>query len=1052
MCGVARQPGNNGELVVAPLQTSNMPPSITVGSDPNKGCSPPSGDAPRQPPRNSPSGNENVPTIDLAGEADGDDDLQKAIELSLQDQQQEIPAVPGVSAEDQEVSRALEASLKESRPKATIDNINPLDRKRISKTPVGLKNIGNSCWFNVVIQPLLHIPSFRDLILNYKCPNDFIESENSKEIPPNVVQLLRKLFALLIASEKKYVDPTTVVNVFQGHEMRKDTQQDVCEFIHKLLEKLEIQFQKLLSHQGIEKESSGHQTSKDADFDNPITQLFYGQSRNEKCDEDGSKHITFGQYLLHVMNYKNIHESILASMSKNIPDITQDTVRPVQQETWFKILPPVLIFSLSRYEYSKEKKRTEKVHNKFEFPQYLHMDRYMEINKKFIKEKHIKVARLREDLNALNRTLDKYLKFGSGSGKYPLSDILKYALEFAQSNAETKSDGVADAVPSPSKMEVDSVEMCESTDVEMSEEPETKGAIENREKNEEKKQETESESDANTAEECSIRIPSPSKKMRIMPPTPSCMNANELSVLQSCLPRWQHEVEQQVEELQRGISSLEEQLDKIYDDPFLTRIPYKLHAVVVHEGQASGGHYWVYIHNPASDAWMKFNDVQVCESKWEEVLQDSIGGQNNASAYCLMYIDESRFDKLFPNPSQSIENVISDMPLDLQEYVKSDNIEFRREMKEWEEKLRRRQASATGIDSGSNDGVPATAPNSPRVVHVEEEDVGFFLEVETMISHSANNLLNKAHDQSADIFLKVFLNNELTRQRSFAEQKMDIDSFSGDSLLDLGVYMLKNGQNNDTLVKWYCCEVIWQKTLQCEKTPKVEQISQETKCLLTDFHNQYSKSMGSIYKDWKANYRSLIECAWYFVYGFQQFNKGNYECGINLLNAAVQLNNQLETTEPLGPHKTLDKRVLRKCRRFCLLEFNSKLIQLFMAVKTEEQAVQVTEAVFNSLVPGISCLLETRYEDDRDDSIAVAIIGESWCRFLEPNVETKGYARTKIKKILEGVLDGEREKKTKLGPISVPSLPVVLCLYKQFIDTCRAVMAIPEKKMQTSDL
>ena len=40
---------------------------------------------------------------------EGNDDLQKGIALSLQDQQKKSP--DGISAEEQEVSRALEASL-----------------------------------------------------------------------------------------------------------------------------------------------------------------------------------------------------------------------------------------------------------------------------------------------------------------------------------------------------------------------------------------------------------------------------------------------------------------------------------------------------------------------------------------------------------------------------------------------------------------------------------------------------------------------------------------------------------------------------------------------------------------------------------------------------------------------------------------------------------------------------------------------------------------------------------------------------------------------------
>ena len=56
----------------------------------------------------------------------------------------------------------------------------------------------------------------------------------------------------------------------------------------------------------------------------------------------------------------------------------------------------------------------------------------MEINKKVIKEKHIKVAKLKCELNTLMNTLDRHLKYGHGEAKYPISDILKYTLDFAQ--------------------------------------------------------------------------------------------------------------------------------------------------------------------------------------------------------------------------------------------------------------------------------------------------------------------------------------------------------------------------------------------------------------------------------------------------------------------------------------------------------------------------------------------------------------------------------------------------------------------------------------------
>lgn len=37
---------------------------------------------------------------------------------------------------------------------------------------------------------------------------------------------------------------------------------------------------------------------------------------------------------------------------------------------------------------------------------------------------------------------------------------------------------------------------------------------------------------------------------------------------------------------------------------------------------------------------MKYNDVAVTKSSWEELVRDSFGGYRNASAYCLMYIND----------------------------------------------------------------------------------------------------------------------------------------------------------------------------------------------------------------------------------------------------------------------------------------------------------------------------------------------------------------------------------------------------------------------------
>lgn len=70
------------------------------------------------------------------------------------------------------------------------------------------------------------------------------------------------------------------------------------------------------------------------------------------------------------------------------------------------------------------------------------------------------------------------------------------------------------------------------------------------------------------------------------------------------------------------------------------QVPYRLHAVLVHEGQANAGHYWAFIYDQPRKRWLKYNDILVTESSWEELERESFGGLRNASAYCLMYISD----------------------------------------------------------------------------------------------------------------------------------------------------------------------------------------------------------------------------------------------------------------------------------------------------------------------------------------------------------------------------------------------------------------------------
>ncbi|XP_029030376.1 ubiquitin carboxyl-terminal hydrolase 28 isoform X2 [Betta splendens] len=600
------------------------------------------------------------------------DELQAAIELSLQESH-------NAQEEERQFHRALEASaeenaarLKRRRCEAQSETCSPADWIRQDDWPVGIRNVGNTCWFSAVIQSLFHLPVFRRLVLNYHLSERILEKCKSHSDKRNIafMQELRCLFALMVGSTRRFVDPSAAVELLRDAFRTSEAQQDVSEFSHKLLDWLEDAFQLAANGNNTEDKQQ-----------NPMVQLFYGTFVTERAHEGKLLYNIeqFGQYPLQVNGFNNLDECLEGAMvEKEIESLHSDHIITSGRERWFKKLPPVLTFELSRFEFNTQLGRPEKIHKKLEFPQIIYMDRYLHKNIEQTHERRGEVKRLKEQLAVLQQKLECYKSYGSGPTKYPLADMLQFVLEFATTKPTSVSPA-EDLRPAASSPTPSGQSVCEP-------------ACDNSE-----------HGDADASEGLVPSVSSCQRTPIYKPftqcrhpvdcpphPAPHSITEEELHFTKTCLQRWRAEVENDISELKASIDKLTQMLEGMYSDNSLCQAPYRLHAVLVHEGQASAGHYWAYIYDHANRRWMKYNDVNITESSWEELERDSFGGVTNASAYCLMYIDDRRPHLITEDTDhetgQALRGADSLPPL-LRRYVHEDNRWFQQEIAEWEEQF-----------------------------------------------------------------------------------------------------------------------------------------------------------------------------------------------------------------------------------------------------------------------------------------------------------------------------------------------------------------------------
>jgi len=987
--------------------------------------------------------------VDLTEENKSEDDLQRAIALSLQDggvtnlpthSTTATSTVSGVTQEEQDVSKALEASLLEStQGRRKKDSQNPHDRQRDGEWPVGLKNVGQTCWFSAVIQSLFHLPAFRTLVLNFTPPQHLPQSDKERKILEFMSEL-RKLFVLLLSSQRKYVDPSRAVGILRGSlgggegGQGTSNQQDVSEFTHKLLDWLEEAFRLSLAPAAVkteesvtcgeivkkeagdnsepmdsesekmdkEKESVSDKDREDMNIPesepsgvggkvspsmptgkNPMFSLFYGKVEIEGSNQgvQFSRCEQFGQWPLQVNGYKHIHDSLEASTAYQAIDSGEGSSSG--QERWFTTLPPVLFLELSRFQFNTSRGIAEKVNNVLEFPEEIYLDRYLEVNKGVVRDKREQVRRLVDRRNSLQQQLDRFLQYGpaQSSQKFPLANILRSALEFARSGAEPgggmESDScmqVDSPCPSPASLTPASslanlaTEGVSTNPLEKSQLPDGSISIPIIREEADPAPPTDMEVEAS---------PLPTTPRVNNSPAPRHVSELELKVLSSCLGRWGKEVEEEIANLNKALQDISAAIAVMYEEPCLRQRGYRLHAVMVHEGDVNQGHYWAYVNHKQRGCWLKFNDNTVSQATWEEIKKEAVGGRASTSAYSCVYVDIERGDLM--------DQVTPPLPSDLDLFIMEDNKSFASEIVKWDEEQLRLKSEPAPVPATPGPTSQLLIGDDPECQIIEQKpqlaQSHALLAKEATLEHLAAVAAMPAEKKKAEgksntsyminrIYQAVKQKVGQCKQEGFGERQ--------DPRLDSFIHYLVA---NDLSVDLYRRALLEQVALQ--EFEMQGEVGRDVARTARDTIRQMESQIEQEILLWHRAYHQFRIVVNYFVLGVEKYTENILEESLELLTTSYVVNEKIAEEPPQTQNgfKAMFKRGLIKHFHLAVESLNTRLVEQF---ETGSDPGSVAGRVASTLVPAIHILQArtNKVPGGRDAALLEEVRGR-WCAMIE---------------------------------------------------------------------
>ncbi|CAD8191663.1 unnamed protein product [Paramecium octaurelia] len=239
--------------------------------------------------------------------------------------------------EDEQLQQALIASQFEQ------DNIPIRDRLKHDYYPVGIQNLGNTCYFNCLLQIVFYNPKLVEEILQYKSQENNPPGENLQHLSQNFMIQLQHVIAQQMLWNQKYLKPILFYEATAKFEKQKPNQKVVSNNEFRDLSEYFTFFMELIDQS----------LSRNFNKLNDEINFFYNQQLEMQyiIKQDKQPQLQWHVGIQHKQIYSFLYKEI------------------IENKTQIKELPRNLIFTIGRTDH-----QNKKIEDEFHFPQELYLD------------------------------------------------------------------------------------------------------------------------------------------------------------------------------------------------------------------------------------------------------------------------------------------------------------------------------------------------------------------------------------------------------------------------------------------------------------------------------------------------------------------------------------------------------------------------------------------------------------------------------------------------------------------------------------------------------